>query len=82
MAEIGFAPLSWKSFIRYGILGGLLLVAVIFLLSLPLQVLKPDLPPQPYEQMLRTVQDSSQFLLLLVIAALLAPCLKSCSTGA
>jgi len=71
--EIGFAPLSWKSFIRYGILGGLLLVAVIFLLSLPLQVLKPDLPPQPYEQMLRTVQDSSQFLLLLVIAALLAP---------
>lgn len=71
--EVGFVSLSFKNFMKYGILGGLVLLTVIFLLSLPLQVLNPDLPPQPYEQMLRTAQDAGQFMLLLVMAAVMAP---------
>lgn len=71
--EIGFAPLSGRNLIRYGVLGGLLLLSIIVILSFPLLLLNPDLPPQSYEQMLRTVQDGSQFLLLLIMAAVLAP---------
>ena len=58
---------------RYGILGGLALLVVIFLLSLPLEILKPDLPPQTYEEMLRLAEGAGQFLLLLFLGVVLAP---------
>lgn len=71
--ELGLAPLSGRGFLRYGIVGGLVLLVVIFLLSLPLEILKPDLPPQTYEEMLRMAEGAGQFLLLLFLGAVLAP---------
>jgi membrane protease YdiL (CAAX protease family) len=71
--EIGLVSLSSRKFLRYGILGGLVLLGVVFLLSLPLEILKPDLPPQTYEEMLRMAEGTGQFLLLLFLGAVLAP---------
>lgn len=71
--DVGLAPLSLRNLVKYGIFGGVFLVTLVFLLSLPLQFINPDLPPQPYEQMLRTTQGAGQFLLLVVMAAVLAP---------
>ena len=71
--ELGLAPVTGRKFLRYGILGGLALLVVIFLLSLPLEILKPDLPPQTYEEMLRLAEGAGQFLLLLFLGVVLAP---------
>jgi membrane protease YdiL (CAAX protease family) len=71
--ELGLALVPAKKFFRYGIMGGLVLLAVIFLLSVPIEILNPDLEPQAYEEMLRTVQGAGQFLLLLLMGAVLAP---------
>lgn len=71
--EMGFSSLSARNFVKYGIIGGLVLLVVIFLLSLPIPILNPEVAPQPYEQMLRTAEGAGQYLLLLFMAAVLAP---------
>lgn len=71
--ELGLTLLPAKQFFRYGIMGGLVLLTVIFLLSLPIEILNPDLEPQAYEEMLRIAQGSGQLLLLVLMGAVLAP---------
>lgn len=70
---MGFRRVSCKDIIKYGILGGFLLMAVVMLLGLPVQILKPDLPPQTYEEMLRSSQGAGQFIWLIVMGVILAP---------
>ena len=71
--ELGLKPLSARKMLRYGIVGGLALLAVIFVLSLPLEILNPDIEPQVYEEILRSAHGVSQLLLLLLMGAVLAP---------
>ncbi len=73
LSDLGFNRVSLGDFCRYGLLGGLLLITVIFTLSLPLNFFKPDLEPQLYEEMLRMAMGGKDFLFLFIIGAVLAP---------
>ncbi|MDD2510058.1 MAG: type II CAAX endopeptidase family protein [Syntrophomonas sp.] len=71
--DLGLNNTSWSNYWQYGILGGLLLMLLVLLLSLPINYLQPDIQPQIIEEMLRSVQGSSEFIMLLVMGAVLAP---------
>lgn len=73
LSDIGINKVSTNDFIKYGIIGGLLLIVVVFTLGLPINYLKPDLEPQLYEEMLRTITSNKDFVLLFIIGAVLAP---------
>ncbi len=73
LSDLGINRVSRDEFIKYGLFGGLVLIIIIFLLGLPISYFNPELEPQLYEQMLRMVIGSNDFILLFIIGALLAP---------
>ncbi len=73
LSDIGINNVSISTYLKYGLLGGILLLIVIFSLSLPINYVQPELEPQLYEEMLRSVAGKKDFTLLFVIGAVLAP---------
>lgn len=71
--ELGLRPAAGKSMVKYGILGGIILFIAISLMGYVIQHFKPDLKPQTYEDMLRSVKDISGFTVVFLIGAVLAP---------
>ncbi|NLT21389.1 MAG: CPBP family intramembrane metalloprotease [Syntrophomonadaceae bacterium] len=71
--QLGIRWTSSTNFIKYGLLGGLLLLLVIISLSYPLQWWQPELEPQIFEEMLYSATSWPQLLVLLLIGAVLAP---------
>ena len=71
--DIGFRVPPAAEFLRYGVVGGILLIAAVFLLSIPISFIKPDLQPQIYEEILRSLTDPSSIVWLTVIGVILAP---------
>ncbi|SHG51663.1 hypothetical protein SAMN02745221_00364 [Thermosyntropha lipolytica DSM 11003] len=71
--DLGINPVSWPLFVQYGLGGGLFLIIFILLSSIPINYLNPDLSPQLYEEILRSVQNKYQLGLLFLSGALLAP---------
>lgn len=73
LRDLGLNNVSINKYLKYGVLGGVLLLGLILLLSLPISVLQPDLEPQLYEEMLRSVVNTKDFIFLFLIGAVLAP---------
>lgn len=73
LSDLGLRNTSWSNYWRYGILGGLLLMLLVLLLGLPINYLKPDISPQAFEEMLRSISGVSEFIILLLMGAVLAP---------
>jgi len=71
--EIGLKVASGGEFMRYGIGGGILLLIIVILLSIPIGYLNPELDPQMYEEILRSLTDRSAIIWLIVIGVVLAP---------
>jgi membrane protease YdiL (CAAX protease family) len=71
--QLGIRRTSFKDFIKYGLVGGMLLLLIIVSLSYPLQWWQPELEPQVFEEMLHSAGSWPQLLLLLVIGSILAP---------
>ncbi|MEN6350769.1 MAG: CPBP family intramembrane glutamic endopeptidase, partial [Syntrophomonas sp.] len=59
--------------LKYGLLGGTLLLILVMLLGIPIEHWQPELRPQLFEQMLRSVHGLSGFTAMFVIGAVLAP---------
>lgn len=73
LSDVGLKRVSWDDFFKYGVIGGFILIVVIFTLGLPINYFHPDLEPQAFETMLRTSVSNSDFVILFIIGALLAP---------
>ncbi|NLB87867.1 MAG: CPBP family intramembrane metalloprotease [Syntrophomonadaceae bacterium] len=73
LRDIGIYNVSINKYLQYGVLGGVLLLVIIFTLSLPISILQPDLEPQLYEEMLRSITKTQDFVFLFIIGAVLAP---------
>lgn len=73
LKDLGINAVSWASLLKYGVGGGFFLIAAILVLSLPINYLNPDLTPQVYEEILRTVQNNYQFMLMFLAGTVLAP---------
>lgn len=73
LSDVGINNVSINKYLKYGVLGGLILLVVIFTLSLPINFFQPELEPQLYEEMLRSITKTQDFTFLFIIGAILAP---------
>lgn len=73
LSYLGINNVSLNKYFKYGLLGGLLLLVIIFTLSLPISFFQPELEPQLYEEMLRSITKTQDFAFLFIIGAILAP---------
>jgi hypothetical protein len=71
--ELGVKSASGEAFIKYGLLGGLLLLGMVMILGYPLNYLQPDLEPQVFEKLLRSINTIPALLLMLFMGSILAP---------
>lgn len=73
LEDLGVNKVSLAFLLRYGVGGGIFLIAAVLVLSIPINYLNPDLSPQVYEEILRTVQNNCQFMLMFLAGTVLAP---------
>lgn len=73
LADLGIKGARLEDCIKYGICGGLLLLLLIVLLGIPINHLQPDIEAQAFEEILRSITGPAEFMVLLVIGAVLAP---------
>lgn len=71
--SLGIRSTSSKNYLKYGVMGGVALLIIITLSSFIVQHFRPDLQPQVYEEMLRSVNEFSGFLMVFLIGVVLAP---------
>ncbi len=73
LRDLGIKHVSSKEYLRYGLMGGGLLLIFIVALGMIINLLHPDIQPQLFEDMLRTVSSPGGFIILLIMGAILAP---------
>ncbi|NLB53137.1 MAG: CPBP family intramembrane metalloprotease [Syntrophomonadaceae bacterium] len=71
--DLGFKVPAKKELLYYGVGGGILLLMIVFLLSIPIAYLNPNLEPQPYEEILRELTQKTSVVWLVIIGVVLAP---------
>ncbi len=72
-SDLGIRRARPGSYLSYGIGGGILLLAMVMALGYVLKYFQPELPPQYYEEMLRTASRLPDLLMVLAVGAVLAP---------
>ncbi|MDD2586417.1 MAG: type II CAAX endopeptidase family protein [Syntrophomonadaceae bacterium] len=73
-ADLGIKkPHRGTDYFRYGVVGGIILMLVMIILSIPINYLHPEIEPQVYEDILRAVHGFPQFILIFIMGAVLAP---------
>jgi len=73
LADLGIKRAAKEHYLKYGLLGGVLLMLAMLVLGYPINYLRPDLEPQLFEEMLRSIESFSDFASLFLIGAVLAP---------
>lgn len=71
--DLGVVHVEPANYLKYGVGGGLALFALVMLMSVPINYFQPKLPPQYFEQVLRTANNLPDFLLILVVGSVLGP---------
>jgi hypothetical protein len=71
--DLGIRKARPGSYFRYGVIGGILLIIMVLVLGYVLKYFQPDLEPQYFEQMLRSATRIPNFIVILVVGAILAP---------
>lgn len=72
-AALGVKFTGWRNILLYGVLGGVFLIIVITLLGFVIKQFQPELPPQYYEQILRTAGNLAVVLMIIFAGVVLAP---------
>lgn len=71
--DLGIRGSSGKNFVGYGLLAGIALLFLVALMSIILARLQPNIQPQEFERILRTVHTAKGFIVMLVMGCVLAP---------
>ncbi|MBP1761954.1 MAG: amino terminal protease family protein, partial [Firmicutes bacterium] len=72
-SDLGLKAASLKKFIQYGFLCGIGLIITVVLLGFVIKQFQPEIPPQYFEQILRSAHSLKVFLLIFAAGAILAP---------
>lgn len=73
LSDLGVRNVKVRDYLRYGLLGGLLLMFFIISLGLIINLLHPEVKPQLFEEMLRSASNWGSFITLLIMGSVLAP---------
>jgi membrane protease YdiL (CAAX protease family) len=73
MRSLGFRPQSVGRVLAWGIAGGIAAYVLVMLSGYLVQLFSPPLKPQPFEDVLRQVTGSGEFIAMLVVGSVLAP---------
>lgn len=71
--RVGFKGQDPKRTLTWGLGGGLILFALVMGAGFIIQLLQPQLQPQPFEDVLRDVTTYQELLLMLLVGSVLAP---------
>jgi len=71
--DLGVRCSSGKNFVVYGLLAGIALLVLVALMSIILARLQPNIQPQDFERILRSVHTAKGFVLMLLMGCVLAP---------
>ncbi len=72
-SALGLQAASLKNFIQYGFLGGIGLIVTVVLLGFVIKQFQPEIPPQYFEEILRSAHSLKVFLPIFAAGAILAP---------
>lgn len=72
-SDLGLKAASLKNFIQYGFLGGIGLIVTVVLLGFVIKQFQPEIPPQYFEEILRSAHSLKVFLPVFAAGAILAP---------
>lgn len=73
LSDLGIRRARTLDYAKYGLLGGLFLLVLIVVLGYIINYLQPDLNPQVFEEMLRSITTVPGFIILFIIGAVMAP---------
>ncbi|MGI6452266.1 MAG: CPBP family intramembrane glutamic endopeptidase [Syntrophomonadaceae bacterium] len=73
LADLGIKGANMRDLIKYGLVGGLLIMIGVSMLGLLITMVQPELEPQVFEEVLRSVETPQEFMALLILAAVLVP---------
>jgi len=73
LRSLGLRKVLPRDVFNWGVGGGVFLFITILVMGALLEHLVPELPPQPFEQVLKGVTDLREFLVLLVLVSVFAP---------
>ncbi|MDD2619979.1 MAG: type II CAAX endopeptidase family protein [Syntrophomonadaceae bacterium] len=73
LKELGLKKANRQDLLKYGLLGGILLMSLVLLLGLIVSYLQPEVAPQVFEEMLRSAGGTAGFAIIFFIGAVMAP---------
>jgi len=73
LSDLGIRRARRSDYIKYGLLGGLILMLLLVILGYFVNYLQPELKPQVFEEMLRSVTNVPGFIILFIMGTVMAP---------
>lgn len=73
LGEVGFKSQGLKRTLTWGVGGGMMLFVLVLAAGVVIQLLQPQLQPQPFEEVLRDVATYKDLLLMILVGSVLAP---------
>ena len=73
LGGVGFKAQGLRRTLTWGVGGGLMLFVLVLAAGVVIQLLQPELQPQPFEEVLRDVATYRELLLMILVGSVLAP---------
>lgn len=73
LSDLGLKKPRFNKLLIYGLGGGFVIVFIIMAFSMVIEMLQPELAPQPFENILRTAKGPLENLLIITAGVILAP---------
>ncbi len=71
--ELGLKKANGQDLLKYGLFGGILLMILVVFLGMLINYWQPQIGPQPFEAMLRSVGGLTGFIIMFGMGAIMAP---------
>lgn len=73
LKDLGLQKADRQDLLRYGLLGGIMLMMLVTVMGILINYWQPQISPQVFEEMLRSVNGDTGFIIMFIIGAVMAP---------